>query len=160
MKNPVSPKERNLVKGAIMRIFSRSELRRETINLSVIKGYKDPSRPRVTKWSLCRSCNIPTPTYLMDVDHVVPKISVDRSLEEMTWDELVDNTWCDISNLSPICRPCHRAKSKLENKERRRIRNGKQNQGVKRTGKTNRERASSRGLKPRAVQSLRKVSRR
>jgi len=156
MRNPrMTKKEMGLAKGALMRVFSRSDLRKEAIATSII-AYSDPKRPRVTKWSMCRSCLNPTPTYLMDVDHVEPKIPVDKSLEEMTWDQLVDNTWCDITNLQPICRPCHKIKSAVENKERRRVKNVKQGKGTKGTGKTNRKRVTTRSNASRAIQSTRK----
>ena len=118
MKKPSNPKERNLVKGAMRRVFSRSDLRREALEKTRIK-YADAERPRVTKWSYCTICGIIEPTYLMDVDHNLPLVPLDMSLEEMSWDAVVERLWCDISNLNPVCKDCHKAKSKAENKERR-----------------------------------------
>lgn len=124
MNNPSNPKERNLLKGAIRRVFSRSDLRKEVIAKSRIE-WSDPSRPRVTKWSRCSSCGQPTATYQMEIDHVQPLVPLDKKLEDMTWNEVVDRTWCDILNLQPVCKPCHKAKSKIENAERRRIAKGR-----------------------------------
>lgn len=124
MKSPSNPKERNLIKGAIRRVFSRSELRKQALELSRI-DYTNPDRPRVTKWSRCTICKEPTPTYQIEIDHVVPLVPLDKKLEEMSWDEVVDRAWCDILNLKPVCKPCHKAKSKLENAERRRIAKGR-----------------------------------
>ena len=126
MNNPTNPKERNLIKGAIRRVFSRSELRKQAIDASRVEGYTDPNRPRVTKWSKCPECKQMTPTYLMEVDHVKPVVELDSTLEEMTWDELVNKIWCDITNLVAICKPCHKIKSKAEAKERRRLKKEKQ----------------------------------
>lgn len=131
MKNPrMTKKEMGLAKGALMRVFSRSELRRSVLNMADIE-HSDPKRPRVKKWSLCRCCLIPTPKYLMQVDHITPKVPLDRTLEEMTWDELVNNTWCEELNLQPICLTCHKAKSKLETQERKRNRDVKQGKRIK-----------------------------
>jgi 5-methylcytosine-specific restriction endonuclease McrA len=130
MRNPPNPKERNLVKGAIMRVFSRSELRREVIDESIMIGYIDTSRPRVKTWCKCKECETPTPKSYMAVDHIEPKVPVDSSLEEMSWDELVDNTWCAKSNLQPICTDCHDRKSKAENKVRRKLKKEKKNDKV------------------------------
>lgn len=113
-------KERNLVKGALRRVFSRSDLRRQALAASVIP-HTDPARPRVTKWSRCSDCQQPTPSYLIEIDHVQPIVPVHSSLQEMTWDDLVERLWCDPSNLRPVCKPCHKIKTKLEAKERLQI---------------------------------------
>lgn len=122
----MTKKEQGLTKGAIMRVFSRSELRKECLNVATVDHF-DTSRPRVKKWAICRQCNKLTPKYLMEVDHIKPKIPLDRSLQEMTWDELVDNTWCDITNLQPLCPDCHSNKSKGETKQRAKNKRSKKN---------------------------------
>lgn len=122
MIKPTNAKERGLIKGALRRVFSRSELRREVVKDSLIQ-HTDLDRPRVTKWSRCSECKKPTPAYLIQIDHIIPLIPIDKSLEEMTWDELIDRLWCDKSNLTPMCQPCHSSKSKAENKLRRKYKN-------------------------------------
>lgn len=124
MKNPKNPKERNLLKGAIRRIFSRSELRRQAVEKSLIKDYADPNRPRVSKWGKCTACKQPTPLYKMQVDHDQPIIPVGSKLEEMSWDQIIDNIWCDERNLKPLCEACHKTKTKGENAERRKLKKG------------------------------------
>ena len=119
----MTPKERNLLKGAIRRVFSRSDIRRAVIEASRIE-HTEPSRPRVTKWSLCGTCKKFIPTYLMVADHISPLIPVDTKLEDMTWDTVIDNTWCEKNNLMAICKDCHKIKTKSENKLRRRSKNG------------------------------------
>lgn len=119
MSNPrLTSKERGLLKGAIRRVFSRSELRRKAVEQSRI-DYTDAKRPRVTKWSLCEVCKQPTPTYLMQVDHKEPVVPIDVRFEEMTFDTLIDRMWCEYRNLTPMCKPCHSLKTKAENKLRR-----------------------------------------
>lgn len=118
MKKPDNPKERNLIKGAIRRVFSRSDLRKKALQKSVVSHY-DETRKRVTKWSKCPDCQQFTPTYQMEVDHVEPIIGLDESLEDLTWDVIVDRIWCSEDNLRAICKPCHKRKTKLENSERR-----------------------------------------
>lgn len=125
MKKPEMPKERNLVKAAIRRVFSRSELRRRAIEKALVKDYADPQRPRVTKWGRCAECGNMEPLYKMQVDHKAPVQPLGVTLEEMTWDELVDRVWCDERNLQTICVACHSKKSKAENAERRRIKKAK-----------------------------------
>jgi 5-methylcytosine-specific restriction endonuclease McrA len=121
MQNPKNPKERNLLKGAMRRVFSRSDLRRKVIEDSLIIGHIDANRDRVTKWCWCRECGVIDAAYKMQVDHIIPVIKLGESLEDLTWDELVDRLWCAPSNLKIMCIPCHKEKSSLENKERRRL---------------------------------------
>ena len=117
--NPrISKKERGLLKGAIRRVFSRSEVRRAVVEASRIV-YTDPARPRVTKLSMCSTCKQPVPTYLLQVDHVEPIVKVTETLEDLSWDELVNRIWCGEENLEPVCKPCHTIKSKAENALRR-----------------------------------------
>lgn len=118
LKVPNNPKERNLIKGALRRIFSRSVLRLEALNKHNIEHF-DPNRPRVTKWSWCGECGIVEPRYLMQVDHEKPVIGVTESMESLTWDEVIDRIWCEPGNLLPLCKDCHKLKTSYENKKRR-----------------------------------------
>lgn len=122
----ITAKERGLIKGALRRVFSRSELRQNAMKQALVSDYIDPKRPRVTKWGRCSVCKNMEPLYKMQVDHEIPVVKIDSSLEEMTADELVDNLWCDERLLKPICQPCHKAKTKAENSERRRLKKEKQ----------------------------------
>lgn len=106
------------------RVFSRSDLRKQALERHDI-AHSDPTRPRVTKWSWCGSCGVIEPRYLMQVDHQTPVIPVEGALEDMTWDEVVDRLWCSLDGLLPLCKPCHKQKTKEENKARRLYKKGK-----------------------------------
>lgn len=121
MNKRISPKERGLIKGALRRVFSRSDLRRRVIELTIVK-VTDSTRPRVKRWSQCPMCETLTPTYLMQVDHVAPIVPLETTLEEMSWDTVVDRMWCEEKGLQGICKICHSRKTKAENKQRRQIR--------------------------------------
>lgn len=119
MKNTrITSKERGLIKGALRRVFSRSELRQRAIARSRIE-HKDDSRPRVTKWSQCVGCNKKVPQYKMEVDHIQPVIPIFSSLEEMNFNDIIDRLWCDEEGLVAICPDCHKVKTSEENKTRR-----------------------------------------
>lgn len=107
-----------MIKGAIRRVFSRSELRKKVVEASRV-DHVDPNRPRVTKWSRCQECQQLVPSYLTEVDHIVPVVPLDSSLELMTWDDLVNRMWCDDKGLATLCKPCHHIKTKAESKIRR-----------------------------------------
>lgn len=118
-KNPrMTAKERGLLKGAIRRVFSRSDLRRSALAAAQIV-HSDPSRPRVKKWGRCPDCLQPTPLYLMEVDHLLPIVPIGSALETMDADELINRVWCATEQLLAKCKPCHKVKTQAENKARR-----------------------------------------
>ena len=120
MQNPrITNKERGLLKGAIRRCFSRSDLRQKVINASVIKGHIDRTRPRVKTWCKCALCGNAEAKSNMQCDHRIPVIPLDTALTDMSWDDLIDNLWCDIKNLDAVCENCHHVKTKQENAIRR-----------------------------------------
>lgn len=127
MKNnpQLSPKDRNLIRGAIRRVFARCELRREVIEGVTVRGYRDPLRPRVKTFCECQLCGTLTPKSYMVVDHIHPVIPLDKSLEEMSIEEFVNALWCDIINLQAVCPACHAAKTKTENELRRKYKKEK-----------------------------------
>ena len=53
------------------------------------------------------------------MDHKDPIVPTDRLSKEMTWDEIIDRVFCDVSNLAVLCIDCHKLKSKGENMERK-----------------------------------------
>lgn len=138
MNAKLTPKERGLIKGAIRRVFARSDLRKRVLD-RVDMAHKDSNRPRVRKWSLCPVCNLPSPKYLMVVDHINPVIPLDKSFEDMSLDEVLDRMWCEENNLQPICPNCHIIKTKGEKDERQKFKS------LKRASKTSGERRVGRG---------------
>lgn len=125
----LTSKDRNLLKGAIRRVFSRSDMRREVLERSKLIGFTDDRYPRVKNWSKCPQCGRQTPTYKMQVDHIKPVIPLDSSLEQITWDTFIEeNLWCGKENLLAICEICHADKTASENKKRREF---KKNRGKK-----------------------------
>lgn len=122
MKNRrLTREDRNNIKGGIRRAFSRSELRKKILDNAILKDFQDPSRKRVTRWGYCADCGALVPAYLLEVDHKEPVQPLGVTLEEMSTDDLVDRVWCDERKLQALCENCHKAKSKSENAERRRI---------------------------------------
>lgn len=163
MNQRITKRERALIKGALRRVFSRSELRQKVLDTADIV-HTDLTRPRVKKWSKCPVCLNPIPKYLMAVDHILPLIPTDTTFEEMSIDTVIDRLWCEENNLQPICPDCHDAKTKKEREERKLHKKGKKSdvrrKNLKRASKTGRKRTSSRGFKSRTISSIKKARRR
>lgn len=121
--NPrITKKEQGLIKGALRRVFARSELRIQVLKTNTVV-HADPDRVRVTRWGWCNECGCIEAAYKLQIDHKDPVIPIDKALDDFTWDEVVDRIWCDKENLIPLCLECHRRKTKVENKERRKYKN-------------------------------------
>lgn len=121
MINPrITKRDRGLIKGALRRVFSRSELRNKIIDSSLIE-HNDPTRPRVKRWCLCNVCKKPEAKSYMAVDHIDPLIPLGSSFEEMSLDVVVDRLWCIEYNLQAICSQCHDEKTKLERQARKKL---------------------------------------
>lgn len=116
----VTAKERGLLKGAIRRVFSRSELRKEALDRAKVEHH-DPKRPRVKKWVRCEECKELTPAYLADVDHKNPIVAIDSSFDEQGADKTIDKLWCNVNDLAILDKKCHTEKTKRENKIRRQL---------------------------------------
>lgn len=126
MKNPrITPKERNLLKGAARRVFSRSDLRKSVLDSAKV-AHSDPKRPRVKTWYQCKECGHFDNANNVAVDHVIPIVDLKSSLEEMSWDELINRIWCEEKNLQVLCDSCHNIKTKAENKLRRQYKKERQ----------------------------------
>jgi len=114
-----------LWKNAIRRAFSRSKLRKragEKAKSDTIFGPKGGAR-----W-ICTECGEPFPPTQCEVDHDDPVTPVDVEAKDQSVEDYYDRVRCDESNLRVLCKECHRAKSKAENAERRRIKKEKKDE--------------------------------
>lgn len=118
MNEKLTAKDRGLIKGAIRRAFVRSALRRSILDDAKI-SHSDALRPRVKTWYRCEICNGKFAQYELEVDHISPVVPTDKTLEEMSWDDLIDRTWCDRMGLQVLCEECHDKKTAEERKQRK-----------------------------------------
>lgn len=119
----ISARERGLIKGGLRRVFSRSDLRREAL-LSAKVTHSDPKRPRVKTWYACAECKKPYPQHQLQLDHKIPIVPIDSTLEDMNWDTLINNLWCSADNLQILCLTCHKKKCKTERDQRKQFKKG------------------------------------
>ena len=99
-------------------MFARSELRAQVIEAAIIPGHYDEKRKAVKTWVRCAICGEPEAKSYAIVDHRTPVIPLDKTLEDLTWDQLIDSLWCSIKNLDCVCNVCHSEKTGRERKLR------------------------------------------
>lgn len=118
MNNRISKKDKALIKGSMRRIFARSEYHRR-IKDSAYVEHSDPTRKRVKSWRRCQVCTKPEAKTNCVLDHLLPVVPINSSLEEMSIQEIADAIWCDEENLQVVCSACHFQKTLRENAQRR-----------------------------------------
>lgn len=122
MGRPSGPKTRcnDNWTEARFRSFIRSQLRQGTRKWAPIT--ETLKQARVSRGLyLCASCQQEvTPTYRegrkkvnnVFVDHIRPITNPETGFT--TWDELINNMFCEMDNLQVLCKECHDAKTKQE----------------------------------------------
>lgn len=114
----VSKHDKDLIKAGLRRAMSRSDLRKEMISALIIE-HSDPKRKRVKTWCRCPECGLPEAISNFQLDHISPIVPVDKTLDDLSTNEIADRVWCERDNLRPICKPCHKIKTRTEGIERR-----------------------------------------
>ena len=115
-------KDRGRVLSAIKRSFSRSMTAIAARNAAKCprkKGPRGGARYR------CKLCGKDYGVTDMNVDHIEPVVPIGTATKDMSWDDIVNRTYCDIENLQFICEKCHKLKSKAEAKARKEDRESK-----------------------------------
>jgi 5-methylcytosine-specific restriction endonuclease McrA len=119
---PIWPPMKNQIKGAIRRIFRLSpwmKLSLQKARVEKPKVLKDGSvskKPDV--YYRCAMCLGEFKQKDVQVDHIVPVVPIERTLQEMSYDEIVDRIFCGLDNLQVLCKSCHDIKTKNEKKNK------------------------------------------
>lgn len=72
----------------------------------------NPSSGRLAEHYKCASCLGDFPAKQVQVDHIIP-MGVGRS-----WDDFINELYCEADNLQVLCKECHSVKTKLERKKK------------------------------------------
>lgn len=60
----------------------------------------------------CAACHEYHPASNVQVDHISP--IVDPAVGFTTWDDVINNMFCEADNLQVLCQPCHVEKTNQE----------------------------------------------
>lgn len=67
---------------------------------------------RIAEHYRCNVCKGLFPAKLVQVDHIIP-MGQGRS-----WDDFINELYCEADNLQVLCKTCHAEKTKLERKKK------------------------------------------
>lgn len=104
---------------AFFRNFVKNQLRSATRKWAPIQQCKKNAKVGYGEYK-CECCNEVVPPTIFDVDkgkrvtnvfvdHIKPVI--DPNIGWTTWDDVVENMFCEADNLQLLCGKCHKAKS-------------------------------------------------
>lgn len=121
---------------ARFRSFAMSALRRaqwpakfKSIDKAFIGNGINTKTGKPCKLHKCPICEQVHPKGNMHADHINSVIPLDHKWENCflgyDWNEVMRNLWCEVDGFQPICKDCHKAKTKQENTERRLNKNDK-----------------------------------
>lgn len=82
-----------------------------TLNEAKTEKKINPKSGRLAQHFLCAKCKKEFTSKDVQVDHIKP-IGFDK-----TWDQFIDKLFCEKENLQVLCVPCHKKKSKEEQKK-------------------------------------------
>lgn len=111
--------DKRLIKSALRRAFTRSDLHKSIIDSTRTTNYFDNNRPRVKKWSICPFCEHFTPTYKVEIDHINPVIPYNETIDDVSALQLLLRIFTHKSNLQALCEDCHLGKTAAERDFRR-----------------------------------------
>lgn len=88
--------------------------------VSIAKAYVrdgiNPKTGKPCKLHKCPQCSRLYPKGQMQADHINPVVPLSGF---DSWDGVIARLYCEDSGFQPICKSCHKDKSKLENQQRR-----------------------------------------
>lgn len=102
----------SFVKSALRAASRRWPPKYSCLNDSCVGQYVNVKTNRLAKHYRCNVCNQAFPAKDVQVDHISPII--DPSLGFTNWNDVIENMFCESSNLQTICKPCHSIKTGLE----------------------------------------------
>lgn len=70
--------------------------------------------PRGGKQFVCAKCSKVDGAKEFQIDHIEPVIPLNKTQSEMSWDEIIERMFCDLSNLQVLCLDCHHEKTVRE----------------------------------------------
>ena len=83
------------------------------------KSKTDEKGPKGGARYKCAACGDSFGSREVQVDHVDPIVPIGTASKDMSWDSIVERTFCSEDNLQVVCASCHKEKSKQENEQRK-----------------------------------------
>jgi len=104
----------SFVKGGLRGISRRWPPKYQCLEAACIGKKLNDKSGRLAKHYQCAACSGLFPAKDVQVDHINPVIDPVEGFT--TWDDVINNMFCEAENLQVLCTECHRAKTAAERK--------------------------------------------
>lgn len=78
----------------------------------------NPKTGKVAQFYRCNMCGCENTSKEVEVDHIEPVVPLTGFV---SWDDTIKRMFCKADKLQVLCGPCHKVKSKEEQKERKQL---------------------------------------
>lgn len=89
--------------------------RYETLNAAKTSKKINKKTKRLAQHYLCAICEDEFPATQVQVDHIKPVVDPKKGFKD--WNTFIKRLFCPADNLQVVCKPCHKVKTKEENKK-------------------------------------------
>lgn len=117
----LNSKQIGLITRGIREAFKRSEKYVNALKSSRVVKERFKQDGTISKvpdvYHLCNGCNSLFKPLEVQVDHITPVVPLNMAQNNMTIQQYFDSTF--ENPIQVLCKPCHKLKSKIENKQRR-----------------------------------------
>ena len=88
----------------------------DTLNAAKTEKKINPKSGRPCKLHLCPVCKALFPQSQMQADHLIPVIPTSGF---DSWDGVIKRLYCELDGYEPLCKECHKTRTKKQNEERK-----------------------------------------
>ena len=106
----------SFIKSALRSASVRWPPRYQTLNDSFVAVKVNEKTGRKAKHFECAMCKNHFPQKDVQVNHKKPVIPLSGFI---SWDDVIERLFCEKEGLEVLCKPCHKAVTAEENKERK-----------------------------------------
>ena len=118
MKEWTEGRRKSFITSVIRAGFRRYPQKYECLKNAYKETKTNKKSGRLAKHYLCAGCKEMYIQADVQVDHITPVVSPKGFI---TWDNFINNLFCDVSNLQILCKQCHAVKTKEERNARKRV---------------------------------------
>jgi 5-methylcytosine-specific restriction endonuclease McrA len=106
----------SFVKSALRSASQRWPPKYTVLSEACVGQKENPKSGRMAKFYTCNKCKQDYVAKEVEVNHILPVIPVSGF---DSWDNVIARLFCEKDELEVLCKPCHKAVTKEENKERK-----------------------------------------
>jgi 5-methylcytosine-specific restriction endonuclease McrA len=110
-------RKKGYITSVLRKVFIRWPAKYEALKKALVGKKLNQKTGRMAYHYKCAKCKKEFPNVDVQVDHILPVVATDDGF--LGWDAYIDRLYCESSSLQVLCTSCHKKKTSVENKERR-----------------------------------------